>query len=102
MWPFDISEDIKKYSTKISRLNGNIQECGVLNIGNSQTSTCNKFPPPIREQSFHKRAGLLISDVSFTPEQIRGSGYSKGTTKSDSDRKERNRSFGFVNRNRIY
>ncbi|GBN16030.1 hypothetical protein AVEN_116014-1, partial [Araneus ventricosus] len=32
---------------------------------------------------------LCISDVSFTPERIRGSGSSKGTTGSDSDQKER-------------
>ncbi|GBL99824.1 hypothetical protein AVEN_162834-1 [Araneus ventricosus] len=30
-----------------------------------------------------------LSDVSFTPERIRGSGSSKGTTGSDSDQKER-------------
>ncbi|GBL77549.1 hypothetical protein AVEN_42461-1, partial [Araneus ventricosus] len=37
----------------------------------------------------YKSSALLNSDVSFTPERIRGSGSSKGTTGSDSDRKER-------------
>ncbi|GBM35913.1 hypothetical protein AVEN_244981-1 [Araneus ventricosus] len=35
-----------------------------------------------------------ISDVSFTPERIRGSGSSKGTTGYDSDQKERIRGSG--------
>ncbi|GBL73862.1 hypothetical protein AVEN_230813-1 [Araneus ventricosus] len=38
-----------------------------------------------------------ISDVSFTPERIHGSGSSKGTSGSDSDQKERIRGFTFKN-----
>ncbi|GBN60152.1 hypothetical protein AVEN_78273-1 [Araneus ventricosus] len=45
---------------------------------------------------------VKASDVSFTPERIRGSGSSKGTTGSYSDQKERNRGIGFVNRNWIH
>ncbi|GBM69366.1 hypothetical protein AVEN_272184-1 [Araneus ventricosus] len=46
---------------------------------------------------------VLCSDESFTPERIRGSGSSKGTTGSDSEQKERIRGTGFMMnpRNRI-
>ncbi|GBM45858.1 hypothetical protein AVEN_180725-1 [Araneus ventricosus] len=45
---FNISE---KYSMKISRLNENFQESGMLNIVNLH---------PARDESFHQPAGLLI------------------------------------------
>ncbi|GBM32061.1 hypothetical protein AVEN_75437-1 [Araneus ventricosus] len=46
-----------------------------------------------------ERGSIQSSDESFTPERIRGSGSSKGTTGSDSDQKERIRrirGIGFV------
>ncbi|GBM14644.1 hypothetical protein AVEN_97164-1 [Araneus ventricosus] len=41
------------------------------------------------DRRYFGREEFTSSDVSFTPERIRGSGSSKGTTGSDSDQKER-------------
>ncbi|GBO32924.1 hypothetical protein AVEN_209695-1 [Araneus ventricosus] len=44
----------------------------------------------------HTQRPPPCSDEFFTPERIRGSESSKGTTGSDSDQKERIREIGFV------
>ncbi|GBO05824.1 hypothetical protein AVEN_120846-1 [Araneus ventricosus] len=57
-------------------------------------STVGGVPPP-PDRAEKGRLAICVeghplgSDVSFTPERIRGSGSSKGTTGSDSDQKER-------------
>ncbi|GBN17684.1 hypothetical protein AVEN_35467-1 [Araneus ventricosus] len=39
-------------------------------------------------ESYFGRASVLTSDVSLTPERIRGSGFTKGTTGSGSDQSD--------------